>query len=106
LDKERRTLVAGKGYKASAITFGEAKERSMEAHNFSSTISITSTHTRIENKWDANSVAMAKSLAKSVFSIETSTSKVTKDDMDESKDKDSEDKSKKASKGQVTFKGM
>ncbi len=33
-DKERRTLVAGKAYEASAITFGEAKEGSMEAHNF------------------------------------------------------------------------
>jgi hypothetical protein len=95
-----------KAYEASAITFGEAKERSMEARNFLTTTSITSTHTRNENKWDANSLVMAKSLAKSVFSIKTSTSKVTEDDMEQSKDKDSEYESKKASKGQVTLKGM
>jgi hypothetical protein len=45
-DKERRTLVTGKEYEASAITFGEAKEGSMEAHNFLSAASITSTHTK------------------------------------------------------------
>jgi hypothetical protein len=106
LDKERRTLVAGKAYEASAITFGEAKEGSMEPHNFLSTASIISTHTRNEKKQDASSVATAKSLAKSVFSIETSTSKVTEDDMEESKDEDSKDKLKKASKEQVTFEGM
>jgi hypothetical protein len=33
-DKERRMLVAGKAHKASTITFGEAKEGAMEAHNF------------------------------------------------------------------------
>jgi hypothetical protein len=59
-----------------------------------------------KKKWDASSVAMAKSLAKSVFSIETSTSKVTEDDMEESEDEDSEDKLKKASEEQVTFEGM
>jgi hypothetical protein len=100
LDKEKRTLFAGKAYAASAITFGEAKKGSMEAHNFLPTTSITSTHTRNKKKWDASSVATAKSLAKSVFSIETSTSKVTEDDMEESKDKDSKDNSKKASKEQ------
>ena len=78
----------------------------MEAHNFSSTASITSTHTRNKKKWDASSVAMAKSLAKSVISIETSTSKVTEDDMEECRDEDSKDESKKASKEQVTFEGM
>jgi hypothetical protein len=77
----------------------------MEAHNFLSTASITSTHTRNEKKRAASSVATAESLAKSVFSIETSTSKVTEDDMEESKDKDSKDESKKASKEKVTFKG-
>jgi hypothetical protein len=76
-DKERRT--------SSAITFGEAKEGSMEAHNFLSTASITSTHTRNKKKRDASSMAMAESLAKSVFSIEISTSKVTENDMGDSK---------------------
>jgi hypothetical protein len=51
-------------------------------------------------------VATAKSLAKSVFSIEISTSKVTEDDMEETKVEDSKDQLKKASKEQVTFKGM
>ena len=73
---------------------------------FLSTASITSTHTVNKKKRDASSVATAKSLAKSVFSIETSTSKVTEDDMEECKDKDSKDELKKASKEQVTFKGM
>jgi hypothetical protein len=56
-DKERRTLVAGKAYKASTITFREAKEGYMEAHNFLSTALITSAHTRNEKKRDASSVA-------------------------------------------------
>ncbi len=78
----------------------------MEAHNFSSTTSITETHTRNEKKRDASSMATAKNLAKSFFSIETSTSKVTDDDMGESQDEDSKDELKKASEEQVTFDGM
>jgi hypothetical protein len=35
-DKEQRMLVARRAHKASAITFGEAKEGAVEAHNFSS----------------------------------------------------------------------
>jgi hypothetical protein len=87
-DKERRRLVAGMAYKASAITFGEAKEGAMEAHNFSLQASITTIHMQNEKKQDATSVASARTLAKSVFSIGTSTSKVTEDDVDESEEED------------------
>jgi hypothetical protein len=34
-DKEKRAMVAGKAHDASAITFGEAKEGSIETYNFS-----------------------------------------------------------------------
>ncbi len=57
----------------------------MEAHNFLPEASITLTHSKNEKKWDAKSVALVKSLAKLVFSIGTTTLKVTKEDMDESK---------------------
>ncbi len=43
-DKERHAMVAGKAHKASAITYGEAKEGVMEAHNFLSTALITTIH--------------------------------------------------------------
>jgi hypothetical protein len=39
-------MVAGKAHEASAITYGEAKEGALEAHNFSSSASITTTHSR------------------------------------------------------------
>jgi hypothetical protein len=45
-----RMLVAGKAHKASAITFGEAKEGAMEAHNFLSQVLITTIHTQNKNK--------------------------------------------------------
>jgi hypothetical protein len=78
-------MVAGRAHNVSAITFGEAKEGSMEAYNFSLVQSVTSTHSVKEKKKDTKTVASVKSLAKSVFSIGTATSKVTKeDDMDDS----------------------
>ncbi len=43
-DKERRSLVALQGYNATAITYGDAKEGSVEAHNFSVDLSVTSLH--------------------------------------------------------------
>jgi hypothetical protein len=70
--------VAGKAHKASAITYGEAKEGAVEAHNFSSTASVTMIHSRNNRKRDAKSVALLKMLAKSVYSIDTS--KVTEDE--------------------------
>jgi hypothetical protein len=56
-DNERCAMVAGKAHKESAITYGEAKEGAMEAHNFSSTASITTIHSKNEKKRDAKSVA-------------------------------------------------
>jgi hypothetical protein len=44
LDKERQVLVASMVHKASAITYGEAKEEAVEAHNFSSKVSVTTIH--------------------------------------------------------------
>ncbi len=51
-DKKRRVLVTvtGKAHKASAITFREAMEGAMEAHNFSLQASITTIHTQSEKK--------------------------------------------------------
>jgi hypothetical protein len=74
-DKERRTMVEGRAHKALVITFGEAKEGLLEAHNFSLKALITWTHSKNKKKWDATLVAMAKSLAKLVFSIGTKKAK-------------------------------
>ncbi len=49
-DKERQVMVAGKAHEASAITYGEAREGAMEAHNFSLSASITTTHSRNKKK--------------------------------------------------------
>jgi hypothetical protein len=92
LDKERRVLVAGKAHKASAITYREAKEGAVEGHNFSSKASVTTIHLSNKRKRDAKSVATAKTLAKSVYSIDTS--KVTEDrteDENTGKEEESED---------------
>ncbi len=80
-DKERQVMVAGKAHEATAITYREAREGVMEAHNFSSNASITTTHSKNEKKGDAKSVSSEKTLAKSVYSIDTL--KVTEDDTDE-----------------------
>jgi hypothetical protein len=60
-------LVARNAHEASAITFGEAKEGAVEAHNFSLQALITTTHTYNERKRDATLVTVARTLAKSVF---------------------------------------
>ncbi len=83
LDKERKVLVAGMAHESSAITYGEAKEGAVEAHNFSSKASITTIHSSIERKRDARTVASAKTLAKLVYSIDTS--KVTEDGTEDKK---------------------
>jgi hypothetical protein len=91
--KEKRMMVIGKIHDASTITFGEAKEGSMEAYNFSSVQSVTSTHSINKKKKAAKTNALVRSLTKSIYSIDTGTSKVTADDtedeMDDSKDKES-----------------
>jgi hypothetical protein len=71
-DKERQVLVAGKAHEASAISFGEVKEGAVLAHNFSSKASVTTIHSSNKRKRDSKSVATAKTLAKWVYSIDTS----------------------------------
>ncbi len=104
LDKEHRTATASKEYDTSAIMFGEAKEGAIEAHNFSSSASITMIHSK--NMSNSRSVAMEKMLAKSVFSI--ATSKVTSEGLDEEMDKDNDSNSDagSATKPGVAIEGM
>ncbi len=102
LDKERRVMVAGKAHEASAITYGEAKEGALEAHNFSSSASITTTHSRNERKRDAASVATEKTLAKSVYSLDTS--RVTEEDDMEDKKNESKEESNSDDKSHATKK--
>jgi hypothetical protein len=66
-ERERRLAIAGRGHDASEIKFGEAKEGAVEAHNFSSSMSITTIHSKNVN--DSKSVASQKTLAKSVLSV-------------------------------------
>ena len=66
-DKEQREQMAKTGHIDSAITFRDAKVGSMEAYNFSAGASITMVHT--EREGEVTSVASAKTMAKSVFSI-------------------------------------
>jgi hypothetical protein len=86
-ERERRSAMAGRGYDASEIMFGEAKEGAMEAHNFSSNMSVTTIHSKNVN--DTTSVASQKTLAKSVYSVDTS--KVTSDGSDEAETDDEEE---------------
>ncbi len=72
-------VIAGKGHNASKIMLGEAKEGAVEAHNFSSSMSITTIHLKNEN--DSKSVVSQKMLTKWVFSV--GTSKITSDGLDE-----------------------
>ncbi len=79
LERERRSAIAGKGHDASKIKFGEAKEGAVEVHNFSSSMSITTIHSKNVN--GSKSVTSQKTLAKSLFSM--GTSKITSDGSDE-----------------------
>ncbi len=81
-------MVASKAHKASAITYWEAKEGAVEAHNFSSKVSVAMTHSSNEKKRSAKSAASARTLAKLVFSIDTS--KVTKDGTENDSNKEDE----------------
>ncbi len=78
-ERECRSAIDGKGHDASEIMFGEAKEGAVEVPNFSSSMSITTIHSKNVN--DSKSIASQKMLAKSVFSV--GTSKVTSDGSDE-----------------------
>jgi hypothetical protein len=68
-DKEQRDRIAKTSYNDSAIIFKDTKAGSMEAYNFSSGASITTLHE--EREGEGISVASAKRIAKSVFSIAT-----------------------------------
>jgi hypothetical protein len=59
---ENQMAITSKAYNASAIMFGEAKEGAVEAHNFSSSASITTIH--LKNVGNSRSVATEKTLAK------------------------------------------
>jgi hypothetical protein len=104
-ERENQSSIAGKGHVASKIMFREAKEGAVEAHNFSSSVSSTTIHSKNVN--DSKSVASQKTLAKSVFSL--ATSRVTSDgseeeEMDEDEGSDF-DKSATKPSG-VEIKGM
>ena len=68
-DKEQHEQMAKTRHIDLAITFRDAKVGSMEAYNFSARVSITTVHA--ERKGEVTSVASAKTMAKSVFSIAT-----------------------------------
>ena len=103
LDKERRSAAASRGYKASAIMFGEANEGAVEAHNFSSSASVTTIHSK--NMGKSGSLATEKTLAKSVFSM--GTSKVTSDGSEEEMEEDNKSDSDTGSeKPEVAIEGM
>jgi hypothetical protein len=93
-DKERRSAAASRGYKASAIMFREAKEGAVKAHNFSSSAFVTMIHSK--NMGNRGSVAIEKTLAKSVFSM-VGTSKVRSDSLEEEMEEDNESDSEAGS---------
>jgi len=104
-ERERRSAIVGKGHDAYKIMFGEAKEGAVEAHTFSSSMSITTLHSKNVN--NSKSVASQKTLAKSVFSV--GTSKITSDgsneeETDEDKGSDYEGSATKTSA--VEIEGM
>jgi hypothetical protein len=86
-DKEQRNRMAKTSYNNSAITFGDAKAGSMEAYNFSSEASITMLHEEREGK--GVSIALAKTIAKSVFSIATD-NRSNKDDKADTNDEETD----------------
>jgi hypothetical protein len=104
-DKECRMATVSKGYNASAIMFGEAKEGAIEVHNFSSSVSITTIHSK--NVGNSRSVATEKTLAKLVFSMATSkvTSEGSEEEMDEENESD-DSNAVSAKKPGVSIEGM
>jgi len=83
--KKQRERMAKSGYNESAISFREAKVGSMEAYNFSAGASITTVHA--ENEGKGESVASAKTMAKSVFSIATNIPSGSEEDGSDSDEK-------------------
>ena len=85
-DKERRSL-ASRGHNAEAITFGEAKEGSMEAHNFSAALSLTSLRSsKGRGRGTVAPPAPNPTLAQSVYSI--GTSRITNESEERSDEED------------------
>ncbi len=79
----------------------------MEVQNFSLQALITTPHTQNEKKQDARLIASARTLKKSVFSIRTTTSKVTKDNLDEREEEDgSKEECPKNKEQMIAIKGM
>jgi len=106
-EREHRSAIVGKGkgHDVSEIMFGEAKEGAVEAHNFFSSMSITTIHSKNVN--DSKSVASQKTLAKSVFSV--GTSKITSNGSDEEetdKDKGSDYEGSATKTSAVEIEGM
>ena len=96
-DKEQRNRIAKTSYNNLAITFGDAKAGSMEAYNFSSGASITTLHK--EREGEDISVASAKMIAKSVFSIAT-------DDTSEEDDKADTNEGEEDASSTIEINGM
>jgi len=103
-DKERRSL-ASCGHDAAAITFGEAKEGAIEAHNFSAALSLTSLRSAKKGgKGVRKPPTQDTTLAQSVYSI--GTSKVT-NESDEKLDGEEDSTDHSSEDGfEVTFDGM
>ena len=102
-DKERRSLIS-RGHDAAAITFGEAKEGAIEAHNFSAALSLTLLRSaKGRGKGTTESSALNPTLAQSVYSI--GTSKVT-NESEERSDDDKEDTNGGSENKQVAIDGM
>ncbi len=102
-DKERRLLVS-RGHDAAAISFGEAKEGAIEAHNFSAALSLTSLcSAKGRGKGATESPAPNPTLAHSVYSIRTS--KVTNESKERSDDNE-EDTNGGSKNKQVAIDGM
>ena len=75
-DRERRSLVTMRSYDAAAITYGDAKEGSIEAHKFSAALSVTSLHSK-KGKAAEEGPGPTPTLAQLVYII--GMSKVTKE---------------------------
>ena len=103
-DKERRSL-ASCGHDAAAITFGEAKEGAIEAHNFSSALSLTSLRSAKRGGKGASKLpAQDLTLAQSVYSI--GTSKVTNESEEKLDDEEESTEDSTEERLEVTFDGM
>jgi hypothetical protein len=101
-DKERWSLIALHGYDAAAIIYGKAKEGAVEAHNFSTALSVTSLHPA-KGKGAKGTPAPTPTLAQLVYSI--GTSRVT-NDSEEKSDEDKEDNNGSSDSKHVAIDGM